>query len=54
MTDGYRTVLVGTDGSETSFRAYVPEEPDPHAQDVLGDEAYQQRKATDVLTVHTT
>jgi len=58
---GYRTVVVGTDGSETSFRAveraaelardadallviacaYVPERPDPHAQDVLGDEAYQ-------------
>jgi nucleotide-binding universal stress UspA family protein len=52
---------VGTDGSETSFRAvdraaalagstgaklvigcaYFPERPDPHAQDVLGDEAYQ-------------
>jgi nucleotide-binding universal stress UspA family protein len=58
---GYATVVVGTDGSETSFRAveraaelardagallviacaYVPERPDPHAQDVLGDEAYQ-------------
>jgi nucleotide-binding universal stress UspA family protein len=54
-------VVVGTDGSETSFRAveraaalardadallviacaYVPERPDPHTQDVLGDEAYQ-------------
>jgi nucleotide-binding universal stress UspA family protein len=61
MTGGYRTVVVGTDGSDTSFRAvdraatlaadsgatlviacaYVPEKPDPHAQDVLGDEAYQ-------------
>ncbi|HKC28412.1 MAG TPA: universal stress protein [Jatrophihabitans sp.] len=59
--DGYRTIVVGTDGSETSFRAvdragalaadedatlviacaYFPEKPDPHAQDVLGDEAYQ-------------
>src|SRR5581483_6648054 len=58
---GYTTVVVGTDGSETSFRAveraaalardadallviacaYVPERPDPHAQDLLGDEAYQ-------------
>jgi nucleotide-binding universal stress UspA family protein len=58
---GYNTVVVGTDGSETSFRAveraaelardaqatlviacaYFPERPDPHAQDVLGDEAYQ-------------
>lgn len=58
---GYTTVVVGTDGSDTSFRAveraaalardadatlviacaYVPERPDPHAQDVLGDEAYQ-------------
>jgi nucleotide-binding universal stress UspA family protein len=58
---GYRTIVVGTDGSETSFRAvdragalaadqdatlviacaYFPEKPDPHAQDALGDEAYQ-------------
>jgi nucleotide-binding universal stress UspA family protein len=58
---GYTTVVVGTDGSETSFRAveraaalardsdallviacaYVPERPDPHTQDVLGNEAYQ-------------
>jgi nucleotide-binding universal stress UspA family protein len=58
---GYQTIVVGTDGSETSFRAveraaalaadagatlviacaYLPEKPDPHAQDVLGDEAYQ-------------
>ena len=58
---GYRTVVVGTDGSETSFRAvdraarvaadsdatlviacaYLPEQPDQRAQDVLGDEAYQ-------------
>lgn len=58
---GYQTVVVGTDGSETSFRAvdraaalardsaaaliiacaYEPAKPDPHAQDVLGDEAYQ-------------
>jgi nucleotide-binding universal stress UspA family protein len=58
---GYQTIVVGTDGSETSYRAveraaklacdaeatlviacaYVPEKPDPHAQDVLGDEAYQ-------------
>lgn len=58
---GYQTVVVGTDGSETSFRAveqaaklaadsgatlliacaYFPEKPDPRAQDVLGDEAYQ-------------
>jgi nucleotide-binding universal stress UspA family protein len=58
---GYSTVVVGTDGSETSFRAveraarlahdsaaklviacaYVPERPDPHTTDVLGDEAYQ-------------
>lgn len=58
---GYRTIVVGTDGSETSFRAvdragvlaaeegatlvvacaYFPEKPDPYAQDVLGDEAYQ-------------
>lgn len=58
---GYQTVVVGTDGSETSFRAveraaelardegatlviacaYIPEKPDPAAQDVLGDEAYQ-------------
>src|SRR2546423_13836162 len=58
---GYRTIVVGTDGSETSFRAvdraaalagdgdatlviacaFFPEKPDPHAQDVLGDEAYQ-------------
>jgi nucleotide-binding universal stress UspA family protein len=58
---GYQTIVVGTDGSETSFRAvdraaalaadedatlvvacaYFPEKPDPHAQDVLGDEAYQ-------------
>ena len=58
---GYSTVVVGTDGSETSFRAveraaelardagavlviacaYVPERPDPHTQDILGDEAYQ-------------
>jgi nucleotide-binding universal stress UspA family protein len=58
---GYRTILVGTDGSETSFRAveraaelardesatlliacaYIPQKPDPAAQDVLGDEAYQ-------------
>src|SRR5947209_4986234 len=57
----YRTIVVGTDGSETSFRAvdraaalaassdatlviacaYFPERPDPRAQDVLGDEAYQ-------------
>ena len=61
MSRGYQTVVVGTDGSETSFRAveraaalaadsgatlviacaYVREEPDPRAQDVLGDEAYQ-------------
>lgn len=58
---GYTTIVVGTDGSETSFRAvdraaalaadadatlviacaYIPEKPDPHAQDVLGNEAYQ-------------
>jgi nucleotide-binding universal stress UspA family protein len=58
---GYQTIVVGTDGSETSYRAveraaklacdagatlviacaYIPEKPDPHAQDVLGDEAYQ-------------
>jgi nucleotide-binding universal stress UspA family protein len=58
---GYRTIVVGTDGSETSFRAvdraaalaagedatlviacaYFPAKPDPHDQDVLGDEAYQ-------------
>ncbi|MDT4914518.1 MAG: hypothetical protein QOC66_3646 [Pseudonocardiales bacterium] len=58
---GYQTIVVGTDGSETSFRAvdraavlaaeadatlviacaYFPERPDPRAQDVLGDEAYQ-------------
>jgi nucleotide-binding universal stress UspA family protein len=58
---GYQTIVVGTDGSATSFRAvdraatlardadatlviacaYFPEKPDPHAQDVLGDEAYQ-------------
>lgn len=58
---GYQTIVVGTDGSETSFRAvdraaalardagatlvvacaYFPEKPDPHAQDVLRDEAYQ-------------
>lgn len=58
---GYQTIVVGTDGSETSFRAvdragalardadatlvvacaYFPEKPDPHAQDILGDEAYQ-------------
>jgi nucleotide-binding universal stress UspA family protein len=58
---GYQTIVVGTDGSETSFRAvdraavlardagatlviacaYFPAKPDPHAQDVLGDEAYQ-------------
>lgn len=58
---GYRTIVVGTDGSETSLRAveragalaaaedatlviacaYFPEKPDPHAQDALGDEAYQ-------------
>jgi nucleotide-binding universal stress UspA family protein len=58
---GYQTIVVGTDGSETSFRAvdraaelardagatlviacaYFPEKPDPHAQDVLGNEAYQ-------------
>ena len=57
----YQTVVVGTDGSETSFRAveraaelardsdatlviacaYEPSKPDPAAQDVLGDEAYQ-------------
>jgi nucleotide-binding universal stress UspA family protein len=58
---GYQTIVVGTDGSETSFRAvdraavlaaesdatlviacaYFPEKPDPHTQDVLGDESYQ-------------
>src|SRR5947209_7840662 len=58
---GYRTVVVGTDGSETSLRAvdraaalaadagatlviacaYIPAAPDPAAQDVLGDDAYQ-------------
>lgn len=58
---GYQTIVVGTDGSETSFRAvdragalardagatlvvacaYFPEKPDPHTQDILGDEAYQ-------------
>ena len=58
---GYTTIVVGTDGSETSFRAvdraaalaadagatlviacaYFPERPDPHAQDVLGNDAYQ-------------
>jgi nucleotide-binding universal stress UspA family protein len=58
---GYQTIVVGTDGSETSFRAvdragalaadenatlviacaYFPEKPDPRAQDILGDEAYQ-------------
>lgn len=58
---GYQTVVVGTDGSETSFRAveraaelardagaalviacaYFPEKPDPAAQDVLKDEAFQ-------------
>jgi nucleotide-binding universal stress UspA family protein len=58
---GYQTIVVGTDGSETAFRAvdraaalaadedatlviacaYFPEKPDPHAQDVLGAEAYQ-------------
>jgi nucleotide-binding universal stress UspA family protein len=57
----YRTIVVGTDGSQTSFRAveragalaahedatlviacaYIPEKPDPHAEDVLGDDAYQ-------------
>jgi nucleotide-binding universal stress UspA family protein len=57
----YQTIVVGTDGSETSFRAvdraaalaadagatlviacaFVPDKPDPHAQDVLGDDAYQ-------------
>jgi nucleotide-binding universal stress UspA family protein len=61
MSGGYQTVVVGTDGSETSFRAvdraaalaadagavlviacaYIREQPDPHAQDVLGDDAYQ-------------
>jgi nucleotide-binding universal stress UspA family protein len=61
MSGGYNKVVVGTDGSETSFRAveraaklaadsgatlyiasaYFPEEPDPRAQDALGDEAYQ-------------
>jgi nucleotide-binding universal stress UspA family protein len=58
---GYDTIVVGTDGSETSYLAveraaklaadadatlviacaYFPEKPDPHTQDVLGDEAYQ-------------
>lgn len=58
---GYRTVVVGTDGSDTSFRAvdraaqlardagatlviacaYIPEKPDPAAQDALGEDAYQ-------------
>lgn len=58
---GYQTIVVGTDGSDTSFAAveraaklaadagatlviacaYFPEKPDPHTQDVLGDEAYQ-------------
>jgi nucleotide-binding universal stress UspA family protein len=58
---GYQTIVVGTDGSETSLRAvdraatlaadagatlviacaFIPERPDPHAQDVLGDDAYQ-------------
>jgi nucleotide-binding universal stress UspA family protein len=58
---GYQTIVVGTDGSETSYLAveraaklaadadatlviacaYFPEKPDPHAEDVLGDEAYQ-------------
>jgi nucleotide-binding universal stress UspA family protein len=58
---GYTTIVVGTDGSETSLRAvdraaalaadagatlviacaYFPERPDPHAQDVLGADAYQ-------------
>ncbi len=57
----YRTIVVGTDGSETSYCAvdragelareagaaliitcaYVPDKPDPSAQDALGDEAYQ-------------
>ncbi|HJQ44289.1 MAG TPA: universal stress protein [Jatrophihabitantaceae bacterium] len=57
----YQTIVVGTDGSETSLRAvdragalaadagatlviacaYIPERPDPHAQDALGDDAYQ-------------
>ena len=59
---GYQTVVVGTDGSETSFRAvdraaalardsgatlviacaYIPEKPDPAAQDVLGEDAAYQ------------
>jgi nucleotide-binding universal stress UspA family protein len=58
---GYDTIVVGTDGSETSYLAveraaklaadadatlviacaYFPEKPDPHTQDILGDEAYQ-------------
>jgi nucleotide-binding universal stress UspA family protein len=58
---GYETIVVGTDGSETSLRAvdraaalaaaagatlviacaYVPEKPDTHAQDALGEDAYQ-------------
>jgi nucleotide-binding universal stress UspA family protein len=61
VVGGYQKVVVGTDGSETSFRAvdraaalardaeatlviacaFEPAKPDPHAQDVLGDEAYQ-------------
>lgn len=61
MSGGYETVVVGTDGSETSFRAveraaklaadsgatllitcaYIPDQPDPRAEDALGDEAYQ-------------
>ena len=61
MSGGYQTVVVGTDGSETSFRAveraaklaadsgatllitcaYISEPPDPHAEDALGDDAYQ-------------
>jgi nucleotide-binding universal stress UspA family protein len=61
MSGAYRTIVVGTDGSDTSFRAveraaalaaatdatlviasaYLPDKPDPRAQDVLGGEAYQ-------------
>jgi nucleotide-binding universal stress UspA family protein len=61
MSRDYRTIVVGTDGSDTSFRAveraaalaaatdatlviasaYLPDKPDPRAQDVLGSDAYQ-------------
>jgi len=67
----YQTVVVGTDGSESSLRAveragaiaaesnakliivtgYFPQEEDPRAADILGDEAYKVRGSAPVYEI---